>query len=40
MLSDILSDRTVAYRVAADVVVDANDDVETVVARVEAACDM
>ncbi len=39
MLSDILSDRTAAYRVAADVVVDANDDVETVVSRVEAACD-
>lgn len=40
MLSDILTERTVAYRVAADVVVDANDDVETVAARVEGACDM
>lgn len=40
MLSDILGERVVAYRVAADVVVDANDDIETVVGRVEAACDM
>ncbi len=40
MLSDILADRTVAYRVAAEVVVDANDDIDTVVGRVEAACDM
>ena len=39
-LSDILADRVVAYRVAADVVVDANDDIETVAERVEAACDM
>ena len=39
-LSDILADRVVAYRVAADVVVDANDDIETVAERVETACDM
>lgn len=40
MLSDILADRVVAYRVAADVVVDANDDVDTVADRVEAVCDI
>jgi len=40
MLSDILADRVVAYRVAADVVVDANDDIDTVADRVETACDM
>lgn len=40
MLSDILADRTVAYRVAAQIVVDANDDIDTVAARVEEACDM
>jgi shikimate kinase len=40
MLSDILAERIVAYRVAADVVVDANDDVGTVADRVVAACDM
>ncbi len=40
MLADILADGTAAYRAAADVVVDANDDVETVAARVEASCDM
>ena len=40
MLSDILADRTVAYRVAAQIVVDANDDLDTVAARVEDACDM
>lgn len=40
MLSDILADRVVAYRVAADVVVDANDDIHMVADRVEAACDM
>lgn len=40
MLSDILADRVVAYRVAAQVVVDANDDVDTVVDRVKAACNI
>jgi shikimate kinase len=40
MLSDILTDRAPAYRVAADVVVDANDDIGTVAERVRRACDM
>ena len=39
-LSDILADRIVAYRVAAEIVIDANDDIDAVAARVEAACDM
>ena len=39
-LTDIFADRAVAYRVAAEVVVDGNDDVETVADRVETACDM
>lgn len=37
-LSDILTDRIAGYRAAAEVVVDANDDVASVVARVEDAC--
>ncbi|GMQ85682.1 MAG: shikimate kinase [Acidimicrobiia bacterium] len=40
MLSDIFADRAVAYRVAAELVVDGNDDVETVADRVESACAM
>jgi shikimate kinase len=40
VLSDILTDRIAGYRSAADIVVDANDDVETVVGRVEEACGM
>lgn len=37
-LSDMLIDRIAGYRAAAEVVVDANDDVETVARRVEEAC--
>lgn len=39
-LSDILTDNIARYRSAAQVVVDANDDIETVVDRVEDACGM
>lgn len=39
-LSDILTDRIAAYRAAAEVIVDANDDIATVAGRVEQACDM
>lgn len=40
VLADLLAERTFAYRKAADVVVDANDDIDTVVGRVEDACGM
>ena len=39
-LSDILTDRIAAYRAAAQIIVDGNDDVSTVVDRVVEACDM
>ena len=39
-LSDILTDRIAAYRAAAQIIVDGNDDVATVVGRVVEACDM
>lgn len=39
-LSDILTDRIAAYRAAAEIVVDANDDPDSVVDRVVEACDM
>jgi shikimate kinase len=39
-LSDILTDRIAAYRAAAEIVIDANDDADTVVGRVMDACGM
>ncbi len=39
-LSDMLTDRIAAYRSAAQVIVDGNDDIATVVGRVVEACDM